>query len=195
MSTLTHKVVLIGNSAVGKTSIISQYIYNSSEPNHVPTIGIDFFAKTLNINGQTLRLQIWDTAGQERYMSVNKNIFQRVQGIILMYDITNRDSFDHLSRWIDLINKNVSNKPFILVGNKLDLSNEERIVAKEEGEKVALDNNIEFFEGSGSSGENVDKIFSAISDKVYKHLLDERNDVMEKNININSVNNYKKICC
>ena len=191
------KIVVIGDTGVGKTNFIFQFTEGKFSDIHVTTVGLDYKSKIINLPNtkKKIKLQIWDTAGQERYMSVNKNIFQRVQGIILMYDITNRDSFDHLSRWIDLINKNVSNKPFILVGNKLDLSNEERIVAKEEGEKVALDNNIEFFEGSGSSGENVDKIFSAISDKVYKHLLDERNDVMEKNININSVNNYKKICC
>ena len=83
----------------------------------------------------------------------------------------------------------------ILVGNKLDLANEKRIVTKEEAEKIAEDNHIDFFEGSGYSGENVDKIFSAIAEKVYKHLIEERNEAQDNNIKISSKNNNKRKCC
>ena len=129
-------------------------------------------------------------------MAVNRNIFQRVQGIILMYDLADRDSYENISKWLELIRQNVPNKPMILVGNKLDLANEKRIVTKEEAEKIAKDNNIECFEGSGYSGENVEKIFSAIAEKVYKYLIEERNEVEDnKNIKISSKNNKKVRCC
>ena len=191
------KLVVIGDSGVGKTNFIFHFTEGKFSIFHIATVGIDNKSKIINLPNtkKKIKLQIWDTAGQERYMAINKNIFQRVQGIILMYDITDRNSFEHLSRWIDLMNKNVSNKPFILVGNKLDLANEKRIVSKEEGEKVAMDNNVEYLERSWCSGENVDKIFTAIADKVYKHLMEERNDVMDKSININSGNNNRKQCC
>ena len=191
------KLVVIGDSGIGKTNFIFRFTEDKFSIVHVATVGFDYKSKIINLPNtkKKIKLQIWDTAGQERYMAINRNIFQRVQGIILMYDITDRDSFDHLSRWIDLINKNVSNKPYILVGNKLDLANEKRIIEKEEGEKVAMDNNVEFFEGSGRSGENVDKIFTYIADKVYKHLMEERNDSMEKNISINSGKAKNKKCC
>ena len=140
-------------------------------------------------------MQIWDTAGQERYMAVNRNIFHRVQVLILMYDITYRDTYENISKWLELIRQNVPNKPMILVGNKLDLANEKRIVTKEEAQKIAEDNHIEFFEGSGYSGENVDKIFSSIAEKVYKYLLEERNEEQDKNIKITSKKNQKRKCC
>ena len=191
------KIVVIGDSGVGKTNFIFQFTEGKFNDLHIATVGFDYKSKIINMPNykKTIKLQIWDTAGQERYMVINKNIFQRVQGIILMYDITDRYSFENLSKWLDLMQKNVNNKPFILVGNKLDLENEKRIISKEEGEKIAEENNVEFFEGSGKSGENIDKIFSAIAEKVYIKLLEERNNSMEKKISLNPTNNGKKKCC
>ena len=192
------KLVVIGDTGVGKTNFIFQFTEGKFSPIHVATIGFDHKSKIINLSNtkKKIKLQIWDTAGQERYMAVNRNIFHRVQGIILMYDITDRDTYENISKWLDLIRQNVPNKPMILVGNKLDLANEKRIVTKEEAEKIAEDNHIEFFEGSGYSGENVDKIFSAIAEKVYKYLIEERNEGQDNNIKISSKNNNKKgKCC
>ena len=192
------KLVVIGDSGVGKTNFIFKFTEGKFSPIHVATVGFDHKSKIINLSNtkKKVKLQIWDTAGQERYMSVNRNIFHKVQGIILMYDITDRDTYENISKWLELIRQNVPNKPMILVGNKLDLANEKRIVSKEEAEKIAEDNHIESFEGSGYSGENVDKIFSAIAEKVYKYLIEERNEEKDNNyIKITSSNNKKRKCC
>ena len=171
------KLMIIGDFSVGKTNFIFQFTEGRFSTFHVAMVGFDYKTRIIKlpIAKKKVKLQIWDTAGQERYMALNKNLFQKVQGIILMYDLTNRDSFEHLQNWLNLINKNVSNKVVILVANKLDLAQEKRIVT-EEGEDIGKKNDMLFFEGSGASGENVDEIFRSIADEVYKKLIDERND-------------------
>ena len=158
------KVVIIGDSGVGKTNFIFQFTEGKFSPLHVSTVGFDFKSKTVKLpkSKKNVKITVYDTAGQERYMALNKNLFQKVQGIILMYDLTERESFENLRKWLNLVNQTVSNKTIILVGNKLDLANESRIVSEEEAQKMADDNNILFFEGSGSSGQNVEKIFKTI---------------------------------
>ena len=170
------KLVIIGDSGVGKTNFIFQFTEGRFSPLHVTTVGFDYKSKiiTLPSTKKRIKLQIWDTAGQERYMAINKNIFQKVQGIILMYDITNRNSFDNLHRWFNLLSQNVSNKPKILVANKLDLASGNRIITEEEGLEVANNNDMPFFEASGSSGENVDKIFYKMAEMIYDNLVDEK---------------------
>ena len=131
------KLVVIGDSGVGKTNFIFQFTEGRFSRAHVTTIGFDYKSKIIKLPNKkkVIKLQIWDTAGQERYMAVNKNLFQKVQGIILMYDLTNRDSFEHIQSWLNLVKKNVSNKIVMLVANKLDLAEEKRIVTEEEGEE------------------------------------------------------------
>ena len=137
---------------------------------------IDYKTKIIKLpsSKKRVKLQIWDTAGQERYMALNKNIFQKVQGIIIMYDLTSLSSFENVPRWLHLLSQNVSNKPKMLVANKLDLAENNRMVTEEEGQKLADENNIPFFEGSGSSGTNVDKIFTKMAEMVYENLIDEK---------------------
>ena len=127
-------------------------------------------------------------------MAINKSLFQKVQGIILMYDLTNRDSFEHVTNWLNLVKQTVSSKTIILVANKLDLEEEKRIVTEEEGQQLAKDNNILFFEGSGSSGQNVDKIFSTIAEVIYNNLMEERKDD-SMNIKLKKNKKEKKTCC
>ena len=169
------KLVLIGDTGVGKTNFIFQFTENRFSTIHVTTVGFDYKSKIIKLPKakKNVKLQIWDTAGQERYMAINKNLFQKVQGIILMYDLTCRESFDHITNWLNLVNQTVSSKTVILVANKLDLQNDSRIVSFEEGDAIAKKNNILFFEGSGCTGENVEKIFTAIAEKVYTNLIEE----------------------
>ena len=149
------KLVLIGDSGVGKTNFIFQFTEGRFTTIHVSTVGFDYKSKIIKLpkSKKKINLQIWDTAGQERYMAINKNLFQKVQGIILMYDLTSRESFEHVSSWLNLIKQTVSSKTVVLVANKLDLQEEKRIVSEYEGEQIAKDNNILFFEGSGYTGE------------------------------------------
>jgi len=194
------KLVVIGDSGVGKTNFIFQFTEGRFSRAHVTTIGFDYKSKIIKLPNKkkVIKLQIWDTAGQERYMAVNKNLFQKVQGIILMYDLTNRDSFEHVQSWLNLVKKNVSNKIVMLVANKLDLAEEKRIVTEEEGEDIGKKNDMLFFEGSGASGENVDKIFTKMAEMVYTKLIDERSergDYENNNLKLDKNNSKKKKCC
>ena len=192
------KLMIIGDSGVGKTNFIFQFTEGRFSSLHVTTVGFDYKSKIVKLpkSKKNVKLQIWDTAGQERYMAINKNLFQKVQGIILMYDLTNRDSFEHVTNWLNLIKQTVTSKTIILVANKLDLEEEKRIVSEEEGEQIAKDNNILFFEGSGASGQNVDKIFTSIAELIYTNLMEDRNnDSMNSNIKIKKYKKVKKTCC
>ena len=173
------KICIIGDSSVGKTNILFKFIEGQFSPSHVATIGFDYKSKiiTLPTSKKKVKLQIWDTAGQEKYMSMNKSLFQRVQGIILMYDITNRETFERLQIWLNLIKQMTNEIPIILVGNKLDLEDSEehgRIVEYNEGDDFANENEIDFFEVSAVSGANIDNIFISIAEKVLNSLQSER---------------------
>ena len=163
------KLLIIGDSSVGKSNFLFQFIENKFTDTHIATIGFDFKSQkvTLPNSKQVVKLQIWDTAGQERYMSVNKNLFLRVQGMILMYDITNRETFEHISNWVENIKEICSSLPIVLVGNKCDMD-ELRIVTEEEGREIAKKYNMSFFEASGKTGINVKEAFYEISEQIIK---------------------------
>jgi small GTP-binding protein len=194
------KIVIIGDSGVGKTNFIFQFTEGRFSPLHVTTVGFDYKSKIIKLptSKKKVKLQIWDTAGQERYMALNKNIFPKVQGIIVMYDLTNRNSFDNLNRWFTLVSQNASNKPRILVANKSDLAEDNRIVTEDEGNKLAKEHHMPFFEGSGCSGENVDKIFGHLAEMVYTNLINnEKESVRSLNSTkqLETTEEEKKRCC
>ena len=190
------KLMIIGDSSVGKTNFIFRFTEGRFSTFHVATVGFDYKSRIIKLpsSKKKVKLQIWDTAGQERYMALNKNLFQKVQGIILMYDLTNRDSFENLNGWLNLVTQNVSNKIIMLVGNKLDLAEEKRIVTETEGMMLAQENKILFSEASGSSGENVDKVFTDISEKIYSSIMEEKNDKNDNFVISNDKKKGKKCC-
>ncbi len=194
-SNYLFKILLIGDSGVGKTSLIMRFTKNIFNEDFLNSIGVDFKSKDLNVEGKKIKLQIWDTAGQERYNAVNKNLFQKVQGVIIMYDITNRVSFENINKWLYLLSQNVSDKAKILVGSKLDLSEEKRIVTEEEGQNLADKNNMPFYETSSKTGENVEKIFFTLAQNIYENLSNENiNDNASVKI-IQNPEHKKKGCC
>ena len=176
------KLSIIGDSSVGKSNFLFKFVEGQFSPLHVATIGFDYKSRivTLPESKRRVKLQIWDTAGQEKYMSINKNLFQRVQGIILMYDISFEKSFTNLDKWMTVIKQLADGIPLILIGNKIDLENL-RKVSKERGEQFANDNNIDFFESSGKSGENVEESFIFLGEQIFR---------LNKNKNINDTNEY-----
>ena len=191
------KVIVIGDTCVGKTNFIFRFVENRFSLNYASTVGFDYRSKiiTLPKSKKKVKLQIWDTAGQERYNSVNKNLFQKVQGVIIMYDITNRASFENINKWLYLLSQNVSDKAKILVGSKLDLSEEKRIVTEEEGQNLADKNNMPFYETSSKTGENVEKIFFTLAQNIYENLSNENiNDNASVKI-IQNPERKKKGCC
>ena len=156
------KVLLLGNSDVGKSSLILRYVDQVWSDTFVPTIGVDFKVKTSELENKKIKMQIWDTAGQERFRNVISSYFRGAHGILLIYDVTNRDSFKNLESWLIEIEKNASENVLkILIGNKNDLVDEKEIKT-EEGEAFAKRNGMQFIETSAKMNTNVTEAFEAL---------------------------------
>ena len=156
------KLMLLGDSTVGKTSILKRYSKNQFNPNYISSIGVDFETKYIKVGKKTINLQIWDTAGQERFKVIAKNYYNKSDGFIIVYDITNKKSFDSVSNWVEQIKESATNdNKNIILGNKCDLENE-RKVSKIEGDNLAKTHKCKFFEVSAQNGKNIDKSFLSI---------------------------------
>ncbi len=191
------KIITLGDSRVGKTSLIVQFIDNKFTVNYLSTIGFDLKTKVIKLsNGIDMKLTIHDTAGQERFKSLSTNYIKKANGILLVYDITEKNSFNNISKWMEDIDDEVGNKlPIILVGNKMDLK-EERAVSKEEGEAMAIQYKIKFYETSSKNGDNVEKCILELCEEIYDKLKDRsRTTNKSKNLDINNNKKKKKECC
>ena len=195
------KLVIIGDSGVGKSNYLYRFVEGDFCPVHEATVGFDYKSKICYLPNvkKKVKFQIWDTAGQEKYMSINKNLFQRVQGIILMYDISVEKSYENLSKWMTLVRQLANGIPLILIGNKIDLENI-RKVSKEKGEAFANNNNIDFFESSGKSGVNVEESFIFLGEQIIrlnKNNNNNNNDFGGNDYVISKDTTYKKNkkCC
>ena len=165
------KILILGDSSVGKTNIIKRFLHNDFELNSKGTIGVEFDCKNLMMGEKKediVKAQIWDTAGQERYRSVTKAYYRGAKGALVVYDITRRLTFDNIDGWILDLKTNGSKDIFIvLVGNKTDLMNQ-REVSKEEAETKSEQYDIAFLETSAKTGDNVDKAFNELLEQIYK---------------------------
>ena len=165
---IKFKILVLGESTANKTSLIRRYTKDQFGGIYLNTVGIDFQDKLIQIEDKKVKLQIWDTAGQERFRNVAKNYFQNTQGFVLVYNITDRQSFEKLSFWLEQIKLNASEKiKIVLVGNNCDLANA-RQVSIEEGEAFAKENNMKFFEASPKEGTNVNELFSCLANEIYQ---------------------------
>jgi len=157
------KLVFLGEQSVGKTSLITRFMYDSFDNTYQATIGIDFLSKTMYLDDRTVRLQLWDTAGQERFRSLIPSYIRDSSVAVVVYDITNRSSFMNTSKWVDDVRGERGNDVIIvLVGNKTDL-NDKRQVTTEEGEKKAKEFKVMFIETSAKAGHNVKPLFKKIA--------------------------------
>eukprot|EP01061_Rhynchopus_euleeides_P010384 TRINITY_DN19831_c0_g1_i1.p1 TRINITY_DN19831_c0_g1~~TRINITY_DN19831_c0_g1_i1.p1 ORF type:complete len:205 (+),score=87.53 TRINITY_DN19831_c0_g1_i1:148-762(+) len=158
----TFKLLLIGDSLVGKSCLIMRYADDCFEQNFIATIGVDFKVKSVEVDdGKTARLQIWDTAGQERFSNITRSYYRGSDAILVVYDVTNRESFSHVQKWLYELQQNADDTSIrILVANKADLV-ENRVVPTEEGAQVAAQAGMEFFETSALTGDNVVEAFRA----------------------------------
>ena len=165
---MIFKIVLIGDTSVGKTNMLSRYISNEYNPNSQSTIGVELSTKNYIFDNNEVKVQIWDTAGQEKYRSITSSYYKGAQGCLLVYDITRKETFDNIDKWFSEL-KNSSNGDItaILIGNKCDLSNE-RKVTTEEAQKKAKLLNMAFMETSAFDGSNIDKAFSELVNNVYQ---------------------------
>ena len=194
------KVLRLGNSDVGKSSLLLRFVDSLWNDAFVPTIGVDFKVKTLEINNKKVKMQIWDTAGQERFRTVVSTYFRGAHGILLLYDVTNKDSFKNLENWLIEIEKNSSDKVLkILVGNKCDLS-DDREIQTEEGQAFAVRNGMEFMETSAKMNTNVSEAFETLGKLMIDFNSKGNNNSQSgegKNLKANSGKdlNTKKKCC
>ncbi|XP_005797806.1 ras-related protein Rab-15-like [Xiphophorus maculatus] len=160
------RLLLLGDSGVGKTCMLRRFTEGEFDPSHISTIGVDFKMKTIEIDGLKVRIQIWDTAGQERYQTITKQYYRRAQGIVFVYDITNLPSFQHIAKWASDVDEFAPDDvQTVLVGNKAD---EEfgRQVTKDQGKKLAETYGMEFFETSASTSSNISESFIRVTELV-----------------------------
>ena len=164
-----YKLLLLGDSTVGKTCFLIKYTDQSFQDIHMATIGLDYRVKTMKLkNNKEVKIQIWDTAGQDRFRSITKNYYKGSHGIILIYDITNRRTFENVQKWISQIREETSQNVVIyLIGNKIDMK-EERKVSTEEGKKLADELGLPFMETSAKEGININEVFDDIVERVDK---------------------------
>ncbi|XP_026075683.1 ras-related protein Rab-6A-like isoform X1 [Carassius auratus] len=157
------KLVFLGEQSVGKTSLITRFMYDSFDNTYQATIGIDFLSKTMYLEDRTVRLQLWDTAGQERFRSLIPSYIRDSTVAVVVYDITNVNSFQQTTKWIDDVRTERGGDVIImLVGNKTDLA-DKRQVSIEEGERKAKELNVMFIETSAKAGYNVKQLFRRVA--------------------------------
>ena len=192
---LKFKIMILGESMVGKTSLINRYTLDVFGGKYLCTVGIDFQKKIIEMNGKKILLQIWDTAGQERFRNINKSYFQQSNAFILAYDMTNTDSFDQISYWIkEVCEKSDDRIKSILVATKVDLE-DNREVSTEDGEKLAKEHNLEFFETSAKDNINIKEAFENLVSQILSVSgTGERESIVITRDN-NKVNKDKKKCC
>ncbi|KAG5854262.1 ras-related protein Rab-37-like isoform X2 [Anguilla rostrata] len=166
---IAFKVMLLGDSAVGKTCFLVQFKDGAFlAGSFIATVGIDFRNKVVTVDNVKVKLQIWDTAGQERFRSVTHAYYRDAQALLLLYDITSKSSFDNIRAWLTEIHEYAQKDVVImLLGNKSDMANE-RVIKREEGEKLAREYGVPFMETSAKTGVNVELAFLAIA-KELKH--------------------------
>jgi Ras-related protein Rab-2A len=199
------KCIIVGDTNVGKSCIVLRFTDNSYRKNHETTIGVEFGHKIISIKNEInindpdnifIKLHIWDTAGQECFKSITRSYYRGAVGIILVYDVTNCNSFKNIITWLNEIkNYNLSEKRcIILIGNKIDLP--DRIISTEEGLTFAKNNNLLFFETSALLSDNIELIFQALAQNIYNISVD--NITNTNGIILGPKNNtieVKKKCC
>ncbi|GAB2267195.1 Ras- protein RABA5e [Dionaea muscipula] len=164
------KIVIIGDSAVGKSNLLSRYARNEFNLHSKATIGVEFQTQSMEIDGKDVKAQIWDTAGQERFRAVTSAYYRGAVGALLVYDISRRTTFDSVSRWLDELNSHCDTTVArMLVGNKCDLGNI-RAVSVEEGRNLAVEQGMFFMETSALDSTNVNKAFEIVIQEIYNNV-------------------------
>ena len=199
------KVILIGDSGVGKTNIMSKFLKNQFMEESKATIGVEFGSKLFNHEGHKIKAQIWDTAGQEKYKAITGAYYKGSKGALVVYDITQKKTFENIEKWVnDLKAAGDPKITIILIGNKNDLDNK-RQVSKDQGEEKARSFGCAFLETSAYSGDNIDKAFNYMVKEIYEKFSNDSTGEDElapgsngedvKLDKVNDKNIKKKSCC
>lgn len=186
----SYKIIIIGDSGVGKTSLMRRYVRNNFSEIYQSTIGVDFLSKSLKINNKLIDLQIWDTAGSERFRSMNNAFYRGADACIIVFDLTDMNSFNNLENWIDEFLINVSPKepelfPFVIIGNKADL---ERKINSNMISRFCSSKNINYFETSSKLNVNIEDAFEYLINKISDY--DSKIDLSYEEEEVNLKDNY-----
>jgi small GTP-binding protein len=195
------KILTLGDTLVGKSSIVLRFSDNRFDDNQLATIGIDYKTKYIKVKDASVKVLLWDTAGQEKFRNIARQYYKGANGVLLIYDVCDRKSYERIGFWMDELKQNneIEQLYIILVGNKIDLE-EKRVVTREEAEKYAEDNNINYLEVSAKTGEGILDLFNEITkgtmDKVFND--QDNNEDKEKiktYLDTNNNRKRKKKCC
>lgn len=190
-----YKLVFLGEQAVGKTSIITRFMYDTFDNNYQATIGIDFLSKTMYLDDRTVRLQLWDTAGQERFRSLIPSYIRDSSVAVVVYDVTNKASFTNCDKWIEDVRAERGGDVIImLVGNKTDLVDKRQVTA-EEGEAKAKKLNVLFVETSAKSNINIKQMFRKLAEALPGHNEAGKDGSQNVDIQVGQRNAQKKAGC
>lgn len=185
------KILLLGDSTVGKTCFLMRFTDKTFQEIHMSTIGLDYRLKEVTMaDGKHIKVQIWDTAGQDRYRSITRNYYKGADGILLIYDVTNITSFHNIKTWLTQIGENASLQvKIIVVGNKVDLQN--RVVKEEDAKKLASEFKLQFFEASAKLNNKIDECFNTLITEIYKDFENSKIEAQK----LKEMNKEKKKCC
>ena len=196
------KILTLGDTLVGKSSIVLRFSDNRFDDNQLATIGIDYKTKYIKVKDASVKVLLWDTAGQEKFRNIARQYYKGANGVLLIYDVCDRKSYERIGFWMDELKQNneIEQLYIILVGNKIDLE-EKRVVTREEAEKYAEDNNINYLEVSAKTGEGILDLFNEVTkgtmDKVFNDQ-DNHEDKEKIKTYLDTNNNRKrkkKKCC
>jgi Ras-related protein Rab-1A len=181
------KILLIGDSGVGKSCILLRFIEDSYSEAFISTIGVDFKIKTIELDGKIIKLQIWDTAGQERFRTITSSYYRGAHGIIIVFDLTDSESYHNIQQWIDEIDRySHENVCKILVGNKSDMTSKRIVFA---GQEYAESLNIPYIETSAKNCDNIDELFDKMARSIKSKMTVHQ---LEKSVKNNVVGGSKK---
>jgi len=187
------KLLILGDGKVGKTSLLLRYTENYFPTSHIQTLGIDFKLKQQQIEGKKYKIQIWDTAGQEKFRKLTTAYYKNAKGIILVYDVTRKESFEMVSFWMSEIQKHaLEDITKVLVGNQID--KEIREVTSEEGRNKAQELGVEYFETSAKDGRGIEKLFLYMATST-RFVEDNKTNDPRNSITLKRINQQRKKCC
>ena len=188
-----YKILLLGDSTVGKTCFLLRYVDDSFLDLLMATIGLDYRLETLILEEQKIvKIQLWDTAGQDKFRAITRNYYKGASGIILIFDVTNIKSYENIKKWINEIKEEISEKvSIVLIGNKID-NVQERKISKDQGEKLANEIGIKFFETSAKTGEGINESVFFLVKKIFENDPEVKNKYQGRNLRIK---NKKRKCC
>ena len=195
------KLLLLGDSSVGKTSILLKYISNKFDESSISTVGVDYMDKIIDYNKFKIKLQIWDTSGEEKFRTITKNFYRNADGLLVVFDLTKKESYDHIRSWINEAKENNDKLKIILIGNKLDLK-DERMVTIDVAKQFAEKNNLKYIETSAKDGTNINESFQTIIDLLFDGKSSEEilNEFTKQDSSLSVVDDTmevkkKKACC